>query len=401
MNNKFFTTLMLPVLICLCSLSLSCKKNSQEPDDACFNEPVYSWKKIALESDGFDIYANYSFAADNIGNVYLATKIKGTVDADPGDGLLNMQGPGVLIQKLNMDGKLIWAKVVVPPVIGLSMTGMTLAVDAQRNVYLSTQFSGLDRLVKFNEAGQDISDFPSYYFGAFLSVDKDENVYQFDGSTLLKYKGSQLFIEKNTVFCNSGANIIQVTASPNNNIYILGEVYGEDADFDPYKGVALEITDHITDNKRSIYYVQKLDVKGNLLWVKQVGLGGFYDTPKGMLVDHNDNVYINKYDNDDWRYNTLLKLANDGSLRWQKKIIKNESIAFDGDNNIYAAGYLQWERYDANGELTWSHFNDIAYTGRSIATGDGYNMYSLIVDVDQPFFRKAILTLRRFTFCGR
>ncbi|MEO3406396.1 hypothetical protein AAFN85_20960 [Mucilaginibacter sp. CAU 1740] len=395
-------------LICACSILSTCKKDKQNPEtDPCDSQPVFQWNKTVMITDGREANFHYAVAVDKTGNIYVASEVKGTVDADPGDGVLNLTGPGVVLQKLSSEGKLIWAKEVDKPVFNFDIDGISLVFDYQQNIYLHTEYStspySLGRNVRFNDKGEITNGDDHQYGDFFLAVDKDGNRYDIGFENRLTImNGNTLLAEKSTV--DGGgfySGIIDLKISPNGNIYLLGRITDKDANFNPTNEAHIKLTEQPTDAKPAIFYLQKLDAKTNFLWVTQVGIGE-YAGPLGLLIDNNDNVYVNTFNQDDWRYNTLRKIANTGTLAWKKQVIRNGSMAFDGDNNIYLDGYLQWERYNAMGDLTWSTLADASYNGHLIATGDGKNMYSLFPEpVASSNYTKATIQLRKYTFCGR
>jgi hypothetical protein len=395
-------------LICgICILS-ACKKDHPKPEtNSCNGEPVFQWNKTIITTEGRDANFHFALASDKAGNVYVASEIKGTVDADPGDGVLNLTGPGVVLQKLDSEGKLIWAKEVDKPVFDLDIDVISLVFDYQQNIYLHTEYShspySFGRSIRFNEKGE-INNEDDHQYGDFqLAVDKDGSRYGIGfENRLIVMNGNTLVAEKTTIDgAGFSSGFVDLQVSPNGNIFLLGRMFNKDANFNPPNEAFLKITEQPTDDKPAIFYVQKLDANRNFLWVTQVGIEN-YVGPIKMLIDKNDNVYVNSTIPGDWRYNTLRKINNTGTLAWKKQVIKNGSIAFDGDNNIYVDGYLQWERYNAAGNLTWNTLADAAFNGHIIATGDGRDMYSVFPDlITTSNYTKANISLRKYTFCGR
>ncbi|MEO3406395.1 hypothetical protein AAFN85_20955 [Mucilaginibacter sp. CAU 1740] len=392
--------------ICILTILSSCKKGNQTPQiDICEGQPVFNWSKVSIVSDGFDRYSNYALAADNMGNVYVAATIQGTVDADPGEAVLNFTGPAVVVQKLNATGKLVWAKRVGIPVQQSKVDTMVLIVDAYRNAYLNVSYGNINRTTKFNEAG-DVVNGADFQYGihTLLAVDNTGAQYQIEyGNMLVKRMGNTYLMNKRLMQGPNNTIITDIQITDRGNIYILGVTDNKEMDFDPGKETHMEFTEPLTDEKFLAFYVQKLDAKGNFLWVKQVGREGVWGKTLHMLVDKNENVYINRYDLSSWQYNFLRRIANDGSFRWEKRVIRNGSVVLDSQSNIYVDGYLQWERYNISGDLTWNTFADAAYKGDQIATADGRSMYSLYPEMEQPFKlnTKVTIHIRRFEFCGR
>ena len=159
-----------------------------------------------------------SIAVDAQGNVYTTGDFRGTVDFDPGAGIVNLTSQGgsdIFIQKLDALGDLVWVKSM-----GGNSTdfGESIAVDSQGNVYTTGDFRGI--------------------------VDFDPGA----GTTNLTSQGEiDFFIQKldalgNLVWAksvggtsNDGGNSIAVDAQ--GNVYTTGYFWGT-VDFDPGAGTA-------------------------------------------------------------------------------------------------------------------------------------------------------------------
>ncbi|MCP4441367.1 MAG: hypothetical protein GY810_20870 [Aureispira sp.] len=78
---------------------------------------------------------------DIYGNVYLTGSFSGTVDFDPGKGVLNLTSSykTLFIQKLDKKGNLIWVKTVGGT---NDSQGNSINVDALGNVYVTGSFWG-------------------------------------------------------------------------------------------------------------------------------------------------------------------------------------------------------------------------------------------------------------------
>lgn len=99
----------------------------------------YLWAK-RFGSSGSD--AASSIAVDRNGNVVTTGSFPGTVDFDPGDGIVNLISAGgtdSFISKLDSSGNYLWAKRIGG---SDSDRGLAIGVDGNGNVYSTGYFSG-------------------------------------------------------------------------------------------------------------------------------------------------------------------------------------------------------------------------------------------------------------------
>jgi len=340
----------------------------------------------AKQMGGTNFDQGCSITVDASGNVYTTGSFEGKVDFDPGPGTTYLTSAGqadIFVQKLNTDGNLVWAKQIG----GLTDDiGRSIAIDTSGNIYITGSFNGTtefsldekyyDILVqklnnngdllwakKIGGTGNDE--------GLSITVDLSGNVYtaglfygtvNFDpgtGEAIHKSAGSaDIFIQKlNTSgdflwmkqvggIYGDIANSIAVDAS--GNVYTTGFFY-KTVDFDPGLGVANLISVGGID-----IFVQKLDTNGDFLWAKQMG-GISDDVAKSLALDTSANVYITGYFTGTADFdpgtginnltsagssNTFIqKLDADGDFIWAKQMGGNSaSIISDVSGNIYITG---------------------------------------------------------------
>ena len=301
----------------------------------------------------FDIHV------DDLGNVYLTGGYSGTVDFDPGVGVVNKTALGLLdsfVAKLDASGNLIWVK-TMDGVSSSYGAGFAIEVDAAYNVYITGTFT--------------------------LTVDFDPGPGSFPLTTLVNK--AAIYIQKldaagNLVWVKTmeGGNFSQSTSraiaiDANGNVYTTGDFSGT-VDFDPNSGYYPLTGGGI--------YIQKLDPNGNMLWTKRIPKGeGF-----SIALDVDANVYTNGYFNGlvdfdpgvgtyylagsvvagtqgagqpDNAY--IHKLDTDGDFVWAKKITAFTSVAkgitLDMNGNVYSTGtFSDTADLDPNGGV----FNLIA-----------------------------------------
>ncbi|UTW67500.1 SBBP repeat-containing protein [bacterium SCSIO 12643] len=374
---------------------------------------AYEW---AIGVGGSAWEEGNSIVVDDFGNVYTTGSYRGTVDFDPGTGVVNMTSNGsddVFIQKLDSNGNFIWAKSIGG---NSSDIGNSITVDSIGNVYVIGNFKD--------------------------TVDFDPSIGVFD---LISNGNIDCFILKLDVNGNfiwvkqiGGINLDKATSiiiDNQSNIYCSG-YFRLTVDFDP--GVAVS---NLVSAGYSDVFVQKLDSNGDFLWAKRFG-GTSGDFGYSMTVDDLGNVYSAgvfngtvDFDPGIGTYNLtsigntdifIQKLDANGDFLWAKRMggIGYDvaySIAVDIYGNVYSTGYFEWtvdmdpgigvfnvisggsddvyvQKLDLNGNFVWAKsMGDGGFdVGRSIkvdSLGSSYILgyFSGAVDFD-PGLDSTVLT---------
>ncbi len=202
-------------------------------------------------------------AVDANGNMYVTGSFAGTVDFNPGAGVLNLASSGgtdIFVMKLSATGTLVWAHRFGDTG---SETGTSIDVDALGNVYTT---------------------------GVFQSV------VDFDPSAGVATRSGRIFTQK----LDTNGNFVWVSATTGTNtltqawgtidnagnVYRAGHFAGT-IDFDPDISIIVSLTSVGT---RDIF-VEKLDASGNLLWVKQIGGAGTH-SGSALALDPSNNVLV-------------------------------------------------------------------------------------------------------------
>jgi len=290
----------------------------------------YNWAK---RMGGTSVDLGYSVAADGFGNVYTAGYFSGTVDFDPGAGIVNLVSAGgsdIFISKLDAAGNFVWAK-------NMGGTGNdqgnSIAVDASGNVYTTGYFQGT---ADFNPGTEIVN--------------------------LVFTGGNDIFISKidaagNFVWAKSMGGInsdvgFSIAVDGSGNVYTTG-VFSETADFDPGAGTVNLVAAGSTD-----IFVSKLDASGNFVWAKSME-GTLSDGGASISVDGSGNVYTTGYFQGTVDFDPgagivnlisaggedvfISKLDASGNSVWAKRMggtlsdIGN-SLAVDGAGNVYTTG---------------------------------------------------------------
>ena len=357
-------------------------------------QPEFVW---AAQMQGDDSNRGYAVVTDEEGNIYLAGRLRGTTDFDPGPDTFYLSSAGdadIFIQKLDTDGNLLWAKrmgsevsdyvvtIATDDVGNLYLTGLFAKgfdFDPGPGVYELEPFGGWDIFVeKLDAAGNFVwarqMGGIHYDEGYSIAVDSQGNVYttgRFDGTadfgqgnTLTSAGSSDCFVQKldadgNLLWVKRMGGIAYdagnyITVDDAGNVYV-GGVYFNTADFDPNEGETLLSSAGMSD-----MFIAKLNEQGDLLWAKSVG-GEDYDNLFSATADAWGNVYLTgafrgiaDFDPDgDTFYLTstgvddifLLKLDAEGHFLWARRMGGEEqdygySVATDIAGNVYSTGYF-------------------------------------------------------------
>ena len=198
---------------------------------------------------------------DGQGNIYVAGRLEGTADLDPGSGTTNLTSydyTDALIAKYDANGNFLWAFNLGGG--GLSDGAYDITVDGNNNVYIGGAITNL------------------------TDVDPGIGVAQINTSNtqvpfLGKYKSNGDYVW-GIVMVPGDANdwIVSLTADTLGNIYAAGNFFGT-ADFDPSAN-----TNNLTSTYAATFFA-KYDTSGNFIWAHSIEGG-----PSGVVptrIDYN------------------------------------------------------------------------------------------------------------------
>ncbi len=289
------------------------------------------WAKKIGSTDYDDAKA---IEIDALGNVYVAGYFNGTVDFDPGAGVVNFTSNGahdMFILKLDINGNFVWAKKTGG--VGYDIAN-SICSDALNNIYITGFF---EKTVDFDPNS-----------GVF-------NLTSNAGTTdvfIQKIASNGTFVWAKSVGGSGIDGGSSISKDKNNNVYITGGFYGT-VDFDPNAG-----TNNLTSNGNVDVFVLKLTAKGNFVWAKKIG-GLEIDFPTAITIDIDNNIHLTGYfertaDFDPGVASYVLnsagkkdiffeKLNQNGEFMWAYRIGNKEdelstSIAVDQYSNIYLTG---------------------------------------------------------------
>jgi len=299
----------------------------------------YVWAK-QLGGTSASVFSN-SIATDAAGNIYTNGYFSGTVDFDPGAGLVSLSTTGfcdAFITKLDASGNLVWAK----NIDGTSMIyGNSVAVDAAGNVYTAGFFLGT-------------ADFDPGMGTFWLSHSPPGS----SDSYVLKLDASGNF-EWVKEFAGTAAYAQSIAIDPFGNIYTTGYFEGT-VDFDPDTANTYNLSCTTTS---SFVFISKLNSAGNFLWAKgMVSSSG--SAGNSVIPDGAGNVYTTGHFNQTTDFDPgpanadltcngaedafISKLDSNGDFLWAGNMAGSgstytygNSITTDGAGNIYTTGTLQ------------------------------------------------------------
>lgn len=283
-----------------------------------------------------------SIGIDGSGNVYTAGMFRGTVDFDPGPGTFNLTAIGtddIFISKMDAAGNFVWAKRMGNTNYNLVSS---MAVDNDGNVYLTGRFEGT---VDF-DPGAGTFNITSTVVNNFPTID----VY------VSKLNASGDFVWAKHFGGTEDNYSYSIAVDGSGNVYTTG-YFLETADFDPGAGTfnlfAFASSPDI--------FISKLDASGNFVMAVSFGGTGL-DFGHSIAVDDDGNIYTTGYfmatvdfdpgggvsnlttvgDHDIF----VSKLSPFGSFIWAKQFGSTDtdegnSIAVDGDGNVYTTGFYR------------------------------------------------------------
>lgn len=325
----------------------------------------FDWIKTVYASypSFFPYNQGKDIVVDSIGNVYTTGYFyyhpgDVPVDFDPGPGVFNFNRTGTYIQKLDRNGNFIWAKNFPESLSGGGSNIEDIAIDKAGNIYAAGAFSGTADL----DPGPATLNYTAN-IGSDLFVVKLNSLGEFQWVKIMPYTAGTYF-----------PYVSDLTIDQQNNILISGNIHGE-IDFDPSANTAL----FLAPNNEG--FVVKLRSNGDYLWARQLGftdlsevtametdnLGNVYlsGNTAAMDIDNGpETLFVNTFGMGD---SYVMKLDMNGDIIWVKNFGNSTNIDNPNDltidklGNIYATGYFKGTAYFPNTSDTLS----IISTGNS------------------------------------
>lgn len=299
----------------------------------------FGWVK-SLKADSISLHqgsmGGTRLAMDNAGNVFMLEYFDGKADCDPGPGVKEFTGSGLIIAKYSSTGSLIWAEN-----FGSGLGISEIACDKQGNLYLC---GGYNADISYRG---NVIPYLGYNFGA---------TYNKGNSYVCKISNNGSFLWGKNLG-GKGADIAyDLDLDDQGNMSVIGRFTGT-CDFDPDTGIT-----NLTCLGMGTY-ICKLNTSGNLLWAKHFKTSS-HVIGERIVTDINNNVLIVGSLQDSGNFDpmgsnfTLYKgsspetykfytmLDKDGHLIWAKKIAEKgvwriDDLAADGKGNTIITGAFQ------------------------------------------------------------
>jgi len=266
-------------------------------------------------------------------NIYLIGIFIGTVDFDPGPGVMNLVSAGNIdgfITKLDAAGSLIWARHQGGIAADVNYAA---AIDAAGNIYTTGYFSGT---ADFNP-GTGVFNLTATGFNDIF-VSKLDAGGNFMWARSMKGTSSEI--------------AYSIAVDDYGHVYTTG-TFSDTVDFDP----GADSVKLVGSGNQDVF-ISKLDTAGNFVWAGKIG-GTDFEHSSALITDPAGNVYISgrfmdtvDFDPTNGVYNLMaagnldvfvLKLDSAGNLLWAKAaggpdVETGFSIAVDRSDNVYMAG---------------------------------------------------------------
>lgn len=278
---------------------------------------------------------------DSEGNIYMVGKFSGTMDFDPGAGVVNKTSNGgfdIYILKLNSVGAFLWVKTFG---------------NASNDIVEHAEVDQLDNILLTGRFVDSIDFDPS------SAVDtKTSN--GFSDVYILKLSDTGNYLWSKTFGASKHETSRGLAINSSNEIAIAGR-FLDTVDFDPGPGVANKVALTVD------IYLLKLSASGNFIWVKTLeGPVNSSVQVNDILFDQNDNLLMNASYKDSidvdpssathfltdpaspLQFNLfILKLNSSGNFLWAKQFentvgnsVGISKLAHDSVGNYYLGGFF-------------------------------------------------------------
>jgi hypothetical protein len=204
-----------------------------------------------------------SITLDTIGNIIIGGSFRGTIDLDPGAGVINVttQGKEAFLVKLDTQGNLIWAKHWGGAISSDENRIYTMTLDDSDNIIIGGGYSGTSDL---DPGSGTFTTTASYLEDAYI-IKLDS-----DGAFLwaVAFGGDEV----------GSRDIVKALAvDGSGNIVASGGFYGDVAAY------------NLTGS--GIFYI-KLDASGDMIWAKQTESNWSVIYTNSMKLDAAGNIYM-------------------------------------------------------------------------------------------------------------
>ncbi|MGZ4035793.1 MAG: T9SS type A sorting domain-containing protein, partial [Bacteroidia bacterium] len=263
----------------------------------------FVWAKNMVAADSTDYSEGTAILVDAAYNVYTIGRFNGTVDFDPGPGVVNLTNGGddAFISKLDASGNLVWVK-KIDIAVSSAIYVSSLIADATGNLYITGSFAGT---IDF-DPGAGVMSITRPGTNAFI----------------LKTNSSANLISVESMGGSSATQVegISIALDGADNIYTVGSYQGT-ADFDCGSG-----TFYLTASHPAIY-VHKLDQSNVTL-----GANNFVDNNAVTIYPNPSNGLFNIALASS-KKNTTIEIYNSiGELVYNRQNVSAETLINLNDN---------------------------------------------------------------------
>ncbi|MBK7311935.1 MAG: SBBP repeat-containing protein [Sphingobacteriaceae bacterium] len=293
----------------------------------------------------------YSITVDVNGNIFTTGRFEATADFDPGPGTFTLSSGGgadVFVSKLDPNGNFLWAKSFGSP-IG-DDEGRCIVTDLSGNCYLTGLFCWT---VDFDPSPNTFTLASAGVFDAFV----------------VKLDANGGFVWANKIGGKQWDNGNSIVLDSFGNSYSTG-YFRDTVDFDP----GINTFTLCSGSNGSHAFINKLDVNGNFVWVKQIG-GSTNSSAEGisMALDVSGNIYTTgdfsgtvDFDPSPNTFTLMAgystfasKLDLNGNFIWAKQFTSYgaSSIRTESIGNVYitrSSGDMVIYKLDSNGNTVWT-----------------------------------------------
>ena len=305
----------------------------------------HDWSK-GIGGPGNDVA--YSISADYPGYVYVVGSFTGTVDFDPGAGVVNLTSDGAtdgFVLKLDTTGVLIWVKKIGGV---LSQNLNSVAVDTIGGVYISGAFTGTT----------DLDPSPTL-----------QNVTSNGGTDIVIFHldsaGNYVWGKS---FGGTGADDgTAVVIDSLGNTYVTG-TFANTVDFDPGPAVVNLISNGNTATDIDVFLV-KLDLNANLIWAR--GTGGLgKDTCRSLALDNQLNIFLTGGFSGTVDFDPGPAVVSLTSSSLYASNTNGFLVKFNSAGILDWARGFGWTAHTIGLALATDHVGDVFVTGQFIGTVD-------------------------------
>lgn len=309
---------------------------------------------------------SHGIATDGQNNVYVIGDFWIKCDFDPSSDTLYIRSEGfgtdAYVQKLDSLGNLIWVRKISGP---FHDEGTAIAVSPEGSVYAAGAF------VDSADFDPDTSRHIEYANGS-----NDMYILKLDPSGSLNWV--------NAIGGPGVETIASMVLDDTLNLYACGS-FTDTLDFSPNTGSRIIESKGLYDG-----FVQKLDSSGKHIWTFSFGSSGF-DVASDIVVDKTGNSWVTGYFSDTLTIGpnklisngkedvVILKINSKGSLVWMKQIgglgvDKGLSISLDKNDLPYLTGTFENSIY----------LNPIS-TGIPVSSKGGKDVFLVGLDINGNF----------------